>query len=149
MPFSPGADKEAVHARIRGDPQILELMDLVGKPNSEIAKRIIKRNKWDDLAVPDERRICIYFRPSRDGATDFFTENVLQIDVHVPATVDWYAEMIQERICQLLQYKYPDKRLGRFEVNNKILQFDGQLGELPTMPDFVCVGSRFCFYSTI
>lgn len=148
MPFSPGTDKDAIHARIRGDPKILELMDLVDKPNEEIGKRIIKCCQWDDLTEP-ERRICIYFRPSRSGNTNLFTENVIQIDVHVPASIDVYADMIQERICQLLQYKYPDKRIGRFEVNHKVVQFDGQLGDLPTATDFVCVGSRFCFYSTI
>ena len=148
MPFSPGTDKDAVHARIRGDPKILQLLNLVGKPNLEIAKHIIKRSQWDDL-VDGERRICMYHRPSRPGGTEMFTENVLQIDVHVPSSFDYIADNLQERICQLLQYKYPDSRIGRFEINNKTLQFDGQLGDLPTISGFVCTGSRFCYNSTI
>jgi len=149
MPFSPGRAKELIHARIRGDPEILQLLDLDEQSdNVDIAKRIIQRSQWDDL-VNGERRICIYHRPSRPGSTDLFTENVLQIDVHVPSSVDYIADSIQERVSRLLSFKDPNNRTGKFEIDNMVLQLDGSLGELPTIPSFVCVGSRFCYYSTI
>lgn len=138
MSFTPNLDKNVIWKRIRYDPEILSLMGLTGKTDLEIAKAIIKRSQYDDI-VSSQKRICIYFRPSRDAGYDMWSENVFQVDVHVPATQDYIADQIQERIKKLL-HKYP--------VNNRLLQFDGQLGELATTTGFVCIGSRFSYYST-
>jgi hypothetical protein len=139
MAFTPNLDKNVIWKRIRYDPTILSLMGLTGKTDLEIGKAIIKRSQYEDI-VTSQKRMCIYFRPSRGTDYDMWTENVLEVDVHVPATQDYIAEQIQERVKVLLH---------KFTVNNRQLQFDGQLGELATTPGFVCIGSRFCYYATI
>lgn len=159
MPFTPEEDKDEAWKRIRYDPYILEYLDLTGTSltakanayiakhagtsladakNLVIAKAIIRRSQYEDLA-DGEKRICIYFRLSRDSGFDFWSENVLQIDCHVPATSDYIADRIQGRIKTLLH---------KFILNGRLMQFDGQVGELASMSGFYCAGTRFSFYST-
>lgn len=114
-------------------------MGLEGKQPTEVAKRIIKRSAYEGLAGSD-KRLCIYFRPGRRGRTDAFQEQVLQVDCHVPAAQDYIAYRVQERVYNLLH---------RWTLNNRPLYFEGQLGELPSMASFVCVGSRFTYHATI
>lgn len=104
-----------------------------------IAKSIIKRSQWADL-VGNDKRLCIFFRPARKTSNQKFNEEVLEIDCYVPATLDYIAYEVQERVFLLLNEK---------KVNNRYLYFDGQLGELPTMPGFFCCGSRYVFYRKI
>jgi len=61
---------------------------------------------------------------------------VLQVDCHVPATQDYIAYRVLERVYTLLHRK---------KLNKRYIFFDGQLGELPTMQGFFCAGSRFEF----
>ena len=133
--FNPSSDLTAVQSKFIADPTILSLLALTGKTQVEIAKKIIKRSRWDDL-VTNERRLCNYFRPARKLGNLKFNEEVLEIDCHVPATLDYIAYQVQEMVFLLLNEK---------KVNNRYLYFDGQLGELPTMSGFFCVGSRYCF----
>ena len=133
--FNPSSDLTAVQGKFIADATILSLLSLTGKTQVEIAKKIIKRSKWDDL-VTNERRLCTYFRPSRKLSNQKFNEEVLEIDCHVPVANDYIAYQVQERIFLLLNEK---------QVNNRYLYFDGQLGELPTMSGFFCVGSRYIF----
>lgn len=121
------------------DAELLEALGLTGAPLLEIAKHIIKRSQWDDLAT-NEKRLCFYFRPSRRVRNEIITEEVLQIDCHVPAKQDYIAYRVQKRIRSLLHNK---------QIGNRLFYFDGQLGELPSMPGFICVGSRYCFYAVI
>lgn len=69
-----------------------------------------------------------------------FQEQVLQVDCHVPADQDYVAYRVLERVYQLLH---------QHRLNNRYLFFDGQLGELPSMASFLCVGSRFTYHATI
>ncbi len=133
--FNPASDLTAVQSILKSDETILSLMGLTGKTPVEIAKRIIKRSQWNDL-VSNEKRLCVYFIPSRRVRNQSFFEEVLEIDCHVPAIQDYIAYQIQERANQLLHEK---------KVNNRYLYFDGQLGELPTMSGFFCCGSRYVF----
>ena len=103
------------------------------------AKRILKRSIYEGLAG-NERRLNLYFRPSRLTRNEIITNEILQIDVHVPATQDYFAYRVQKRVRELLHGK---------QVGTMILHFDGQLGELPSMQGFVCVGSRYNFYRVI
>ena len=114
-------------------------MGLTGATALEIAKHIIKRSQWDDLTT-NEKRLCIYFRPSRRARIDITTEEVMQIDCHVPAKQDYIAYRVQKQVRNLLH---------GFEFSGRRLYFDGQLGELPSMPGFFCAGSRYRFYSII
>lgn len=114
-------------------------MDLTGKPNAEIGARIIKRSQWDGLAT-NEKRLCIYFVPDRRTRNESFLESIIEIDVHVPASQDFKAWEIQERVKLLLHKK---------KVNKRYTYFNGQLGELPTMQGFFCCGSRYNFYRVI
>lgn len=133
--FNPSSDLTAVQSIEIADATILSLLALTGKTQVEIAKKIIKRSQWIDL-VTNERRLCNYFRPARKLGNLKFNEEVLEIDCHVPATLDYIAYQVQERIFLLLNEK---------PVNKRTIYFDGQLGELPTMAGFFCVGSRFVF----
>jgi hypothetical protein len=135
--FDPENDLNQAWRLLSGDAAILEAMGLTGAPPLEIAKRIIKRSQWDDL-VTNEKRLCIYFRPSRSTGNEITTEEVLQIDCHVPAKQDYLAYRVQGRVRKILH---------NYETGGKRFLFDGQLGELPSMPGFICVGSRYCFYS--
>ena len=117
----------------------MELLDLTGKPNVEIAKRIIKRSQWSDLATSD-KRLCIYFVPSRETRNESFIEENIVIDVHLPVMQDFKAWEIQERDKVILH---------NTKVNKRYLKFKGQLGELPTVQGLFCCGSRFKFYRSI
>ena len=133
--LNPASDLTAVQNILKADAEILQLLNLTGKPTLEILKRIIRKSKWDDL-VSSERRLCIYFRPSRRTRNKKFFEEVLQIDCHVPSSDEFFAYRVLERVNDLLHEK---------QVNKRYLYFDGQLGELPTMSGFFCAGSRYIF----
>ena len=138
--FDPDNDITNVWKRLKNDSALLTLLGLTTeKSDLEIAKHIIKRSQWDDLAGT-EKRVCVYFRPSRRAGLDIVTEEVLQIDCHVPAKQDYVAYQVQKQIRSLLH---------NYEVSGRIFYFDGQLGELPSMPGFFCAGSRYRFYSLI
>lgn len=139
MAFNPSKDLNAIQRLIIQDVEILRLMDLVNATNVDKAKQIIKRSQWDGL-VTNEKRICIYFIPSRGTRNESFVEEFVQIDVHVPAIQDFKAWEIQERIKVLLH---------NARINRKYSKFYGQLGELSTMQGFFCCGSRFKFYRSI
>ena len=114
-------------------------MGLTGFTDLEIAKHIIKGNQWYGLAT-SEKRICIYFRPSRPTRLDITTEEVLQIDCHVSARQYYVANQIQMQVKKLLH---------NHETTSRVFYFDGQTGGLPSMPGFVCVGGRYYFYAII
>jgi hypothetical protein len=120
---------------MRKDEPLLELLNLKGADAVTIAKRIIKRSQWSDLAT-SERRLCVYFLPDRRMRNESFKQSVLQVDCHVPATQDYIAYRVLERVYTLLHRK---------KLNKRYIFFDGQLGELPTMQGFFCAGSRFEF----
>lgn len=121
------------------DDQILTPMGLVGQPLTERGKRIIKRSYYEGVAG-SEKRLCVYFRPSRQIRNNIFHEQVLQVDCHVPADQDYMAYRIQKRVKELLH---------RYEFPGRVLFFSGMLGELPSVSGFVCVGTRFTFYAGI
>ncbi len=137
--FNPEKDIDNIHKRIREDAVILNLMGLEGAETKVVASQIIKRSAWDNL-VGDEKRLCIYFRPSMLSRNQLVIGELLQIDCHVPAKQDYIAYKIQARIKEILH---------NYEVGSRKYYFYGQLGELPTMDGFFCVGSRFVFYATI
>jgi len=158
--YNPSADLNAIQSILISDTVLLELMGLTGQQlinkannyikknpstplekakNLVIAHSIIKRKQWTDLADSNER-LCVYFIPARRIRNESFFEEVLEIDCHVPATYDYKAWQIQERIFKLLHKK---------KVNNRYLYADPPLGELPTMSGFFCCGSRYKFYRNI
>lgn len=119
------------------DATMNEILGIAGLSDVEKVKRILKRSQWDNL-VSNERRLCLYFRPSRTARLSIVTNEVLQIDCHVPATQDYMAYRAIARAQELLYNK---------EINHRIYEFEGQLGELTTLSGFVCVGARFTFYA--
>ncbi len=137
--FDPTKLKDSIYDIIYNDDTIISLLDLTNKTDVEKAEHILKRNKWDELAN-DTKRLNIYHRPSSDTRNDILQRGIIQIDCHVPAKQDYIAENIIKRVKVLLHNKC---------IENHILKFAGQLGELPTMPGFYCFGCRFLFYYTI
>ena len=119
------------------DADLLKTLGLESATPIQRAEKIIKRSQWDNL-VTAERRLCLYFRPSRTARNRIVTNELLQVDCHVPAKQDYLAYRAIARVEKLLYNQ---------EVNNRIYEFEGQLGELPTMTGFVCVGARFSFYA--
>jgi hypothetical protein len=112
---------------------------MTGKPLTEVAKRIIKRSSYEGLTGSD-KRLCIYFRPSRRGRNQIISEEVLQVDCHVPAAQDFIAYRVIQRVKELLHEK---------SVGSQAPYYDGHLGELPTMSGFFCAGIRFNYYTPI
>jgi hypothetical protein len=135
--FDPNSDKNAVHAILRSDSTILSLLSI--STDMEIAEHILKRSKWDDLASSN-RRLNIFFAPSRSSRNQLIIQPVLQIECHVPAKLDYIAEDVIKRCKELLH---------KTKINNRYLYFSGQMGESPTMPGFYCTGARFVYYTTI
>lgn len=137
--YNPSADLDAIQSILMSDATILSLLDLTCSKEVDIVKRIIKRKQWTDL-VNSDKRLCVYFIPTRRIRNESFFEEVLQIDCHVPDIQDYKAWQIQERIFELLHNK---------KINNRYLYAEPPLGELPTMSGFFCCGSRYKFYRNI
>lgn len=114
-------------------------MELANQPMVERGKRIIKRSYYEGLAGSD-KRLCVYFRPSRQTTNPNFHQQVLQIDCHVPAEQDYIAYRIQKKIKEILH---------GYRTTGRIFYFSGMLGELPSLAGFVCVGTRFVFHAGI
>jgi len=121
---------------LSNDTQLLASLDLTGAEDETVAEHILQRSQWDDLAV-GEKRLNLFFRPSRRIRNDLCLEETLQVDCHVPAKQDYVAYEILARVVYLLK---------NYEVNGRIFYFEGQLGELPTMPGFFCAGARFNYF---
>lgn len=148
--FTPEADLARIWQIVKDDAEVKTALGLVGATPVQIASRIIKRSRWDDLAQ-GEKRLCLYFRPSRLGRNAAVTEMVLQADCHVPAAEDYLAWRVQRRLQLLLHGLWlPAQNItvGGTVVPGaaRRLMWDGTLGELPTMPGFFCAGSRFVFH---
>lgn len=137
--FNPSSDLTAIQNLLMADAKLLALLDLTGKPPIDVAKRIIKRSQWSDLVTSD-KRLCIYFVPSRPTRNESFIEEGIMIDVHVPANQDYKAWQIQERVKIILH---------NTRINKRYTKFYGQLGELSTVQGFFCCGSRYRFYRSI
>lgn len=135
MAFNPSQDLNAIQRLIMQDETILDLLDLTGKSNVEIAKRIIKRSQWNDLAT-NEKRLCIFFIPDRSMKNEAFRNSTIEVNIHTPALHDYKAWQALERVNKLLHKE---------KINNRYLYLYGQLGELPTMQGFFCCGTRFNF----
>lgn len=132
-------DLNAIQRLLIEDKEVLRLMDLTGKPAVDIAEKIIKKSKWDDLAG-NSKRICIFPLPSRSTRNEILFEEIIEIDVHVPSLQDFHARQIMGRIVEVLKAK---------SINGRYLNFKGIEGELATMQGFYCVGVRFGYFSPI
>lgn len=133
----------AIWRVIYQDEKIRELLGLTGLPVNEIAKRIIRTSSYEGLldnTKPPLVRLCVYFRPSRRGRIPIVSEQVVQVDCHVPADDHYIAWDVLERVNELLN----GQQIGR-----QILHYDGFLGELPTAPKFYCAGMRFTFQNVV
>lgn len=137
LSFSPETDLNTLQALLLADSQILTHLGLTSATQVERVKHILKRSIWTDLAN-NEKRLCCYFRPSRTSRLSIVTNEVLQVDCHVPAAQDYIAYRTIARVEKLLY----DQQIG-----NRIYEFEGQLGELPSATGFICVGARFTFYA--
>lgn len=120
------------------------MMDLVKDDgeqadNNVIASRVIRRSQFHDL-TEGEKRMCIYFLPSRAVNNDSMTREVMQIDVHMPELQDTVAYDIHRVINSLLHEK---------QIGESVFFLWGLMGEESTIPGFVCVGSRYYFYRVI
>jgi hypothetical protein len=158
--FNPSKDLVSIQDALMKDTTILSLMDLTGdaltkRVNDYIAENpdatlesaseiiisesIIKSSQWSDLAKGEER-LCVYFAPSRRTANEDLSEEILEVDCHVPAVIGYKANKIIGRTVDLLNRK---------SIQGRYLKYYGYLGELSTMPDFYCCGCRFNFYNPL
>jgi hypothetical protein len=133
--FNPSKDLTVIQNILMADTTILSLLNLTGATQVEKASRIIRESRWTDLAS-NERRLCFFFTPSRRTRNESFNGEVLEFNCHVPAEYGFFAYQVNEQIYKLLHKK---------KINNRYLYFEGQLGELSTMPGFFCAGSRYTF----
>ncbi len=137
--FTPSEDLTAIQSMLNSDSTILSLLDLIGKEQVEINKKIIKRSKWDDLAT-NEKRLCLYFIPSRPTRCQDLHEQIIEIVCHAPSSLDYVATDVIGRAATLLNKK---------QIQGRLLKVTGQLGELPTMTGFYSCGIRICYYDPI
>ena len=137
MVYNPEKDLTAIQNIVMADNEILKLLDLEGKSRIEIAKKIIKRSQWDDLA-DSNKRLCIYSLPSRTTRNSILFDEIIEIDCHVPASRDFEARQVIGRAVDVLNNK---------RIDGRYLNFKGSLGELSTMQGFYCFGCRFGYYS--
>jgi hypothetical protein len=138
--FNPEGDLGFIQNLMMTDATILSEMNLTSATPVEVIKHILKRSLWNDL-VTGEIRMCIHLKPSQNhGMTSNISQDVLQVDVHVPALQDFMAYRIQKRVKELLH---------RTQNDGKIFFFNGMLGELPTLTNFICTGSRYRFFTSI
>ena len=137
--FDPDKNLTDLHKVFLFDKTLLELLDMsLDTPDTDKIKAIKKRSFNEGLI--EGKTLNFYFRPSRRTANEIITNEILQLDAHVQATQDFTAYRIQKRIRELLHKK---------KIGDSIYHFDGQLGELPSAKDFICVGSRYSFYRVI
>lgn len=136
--FNPGKDLTDIQNRLINDGQILEYLGLTDASDVDKARAILKRDVWDDLPT-DDRRICIYFRPSSEISNEILTREILRVDVHVPISEDYVAYDIQTRVVSLIH---------KWRSGTRIFHSIGQVGDLAAMPGMYCVGNRFKYYIT-
>lgn len=133
-------DLNAIQGLLIANKEVLSLLDLTtNSPGVEIAGRITKKSKWDDLAG-NVKRICIYPLPSRPTRSEILFEEMIEIDVHVSSVQDFKARQILGKVIDTLNSK---------PINGRYLTSKGVLGELPTAQGFYCVGARFGYFSPI
>lgn len=137
--FDPYRDLVEIQRVLINDSEVLRLMGLEGADDLTKAKRIIRHSRFDDLAN-NERRLCLFYRPSRRAPNEITSEEVIQIDCHVPMSNNHIAYQIQQVVRKAIHDK---------KINGKYLLFDGQLGELTTAAGYFCVGQRFKYYGII
>lgn len=137
--IDPEATLNAVQKLFIEDAEIINHLDLTDATIIEKAKSIIKRSQYNDLA-DSKSRLCIYFRPSRRMRNQIATEEVLQIDCHVPVSRDYYAYRVIKRVNKLLHNQV---------VGGRKFYYDAELGDLPTAQNYFCVGIRFNFHATV
>jgi len=133
------ADMNVLQKLIINDNEILTLLGLDGKTNAEIARKVIKRSQWSDLATSD-KRLCVYPLPTRTTRNEIIFEELFEVDCHVPAIEDYKARQIVGKVVDILNNQ---------RINGRYLRAKGVLGELPTVSGFYCIGVRFGFYSPI
>lgn len=122
------------------DSDIITALQLDNATTVEKAQAIIKRRIVEGELADNKSRVCIYFRPSRGTRNRLVTEEVLQIDAHVPVTRDMYAYDVVKRVNKLLHDK---------EIGGRRYYYDGELGDLPTASGYFCAGIRFTFVATV
>jgi len=137
--FDPEMDLSWLWKTVRNNADVLAAMGLTSASDLTIAKRIIKTSDYSGLAN-NERRMCIFFLPSRPALNNLVTPEMIQIDCHVPKT----EPMIAYRVIKTVH-----KALHEKMVNGRQILSAGQLGELATAPGYFCAGMRFKYYGTI
>lgn len=139
MSYNIDGDLNTIQKILINNKEILALLDLSTATPADIAKKIIKRSKWNDLAT-SEKRICIYSVPARTTRIEYLFEEIIEIDCHVPATQDYKARQIIGKVVDALNNK---------SINGRYIKCKGQLGELSTLDSFYSHGVRFGYYSPI
>ncbi|MDR7856081.1 hypothetical protein [Tissierella sp.] len=132
-------DLNTIQKLLIADKEIMRLLDLTGKSNSEIGKRITKKSQWSDLLSSD-KRLCLYPLRSRGTRSSILFEEIIAIDCHVPSVQDFQARQIMGKVVDVLNNK---------RINGRYLTFKGQLGELPTATGFYCFGVHFGYFSPV
>jgi len=137
--FDPAGDLNWTWKTVRDNAGVLSAMGLTGASNVTIAKQITKTSDYEGLAG-DERRLCIYFLPSRPRINNLRTPEMVQIECHVPHRESMKAYEVITTVHGALQGQC---------VNGHILEYAGQLGELATASGYFCAGIRYQYVSSV
>ena len=128
---------------ILADKAVLAGMGLSGATQVEIRNTIIKRKMPPDQIANDQRRLAIYFVPSRPGSLEITSELVLQIDCHIPSGVAGCMDVAHQVLVDCWK-AVKGKNLGGVQ-----LHFDGILGDLYSAPSHYSAGMRLIYHSVV
>jgi hypothetical protein len=137
--FDPEKVLTTVWKRLSNDTELLNLLGIAVNDNAAKARQILRTSKYEDLAG-SIRRLNIFFRPSRKTNNILVSEQVLEIDCHVPYDEFYMAYRILKRVNALVH---------KFQSDGWIFYYDSMLGELATAPNFFCASMRFSFYEVV
>jgi hypothetical protein len=137
--YDPAGDLNLIWKAVKEDTAVLSLMGLSDAEELTIRKCIINKSQYEDLAN-SEKRLCIFFRPSRPRINNLVIPEVIEIDCHVPSAEHMTAYAVIDAVMDVLHGEL---------INKKHVEFYGQLGELATAPGYFCVGARFRYHTTI
>ena len=131
---------DAVLLRLREDQTLLTLLGLSATKKDEIVKRITRRGQFSERVTGPVKLLLLQYKPDRKTFSDVMKEQVLQVECHVHESEADVAEKVMDRVRVLLH---------GWSLNRRPVYYEGQLGELPSMASFVCVGSRFTYHASI
>ena len=128
---------------ISTDAKVRAIMNLTSATPVDIANTIIKRKVLPDQISTGQRRLAIYFTPSRPGSLEITSEIVIQIDCHIPNNVAGNIDIAHE----VLENCW--KAVKGKNFNGVQLEWDAILGDLYSSNSHYSTGMRLKYHNVV